>query len=235
MNLREQYNRDGYVVVKYGNEDVNLPMLFDCYNILYHQDIEKYKAHLAICAKLPSIQNLFMNDNVQNTLVELGLEVPVPPTHPVMNVMGLPIPGGYNGTEEHQDWPSIQGSLDMITVWIPFMNITKDSYPLEVAPGSHKCGLLDGHTDGSVTKVYYDNSAFIPLECSVGDIVFMSGFLVHRTGLGVGFRIAASMRFDNAAEPTFIERNYPCAQKRTVDREVRWKPTLKQIRRIFNA
>ena len=33
-----------------------------------------------------------------------------------------------------------------------------------------------------------------------------------------------SMRFENVLEPTFIERGYPCAQRRVVDREITWRP-----------
>ncbi len=232
MSLREQYNRDGYVVVRNSLTTADIPVMFDCFNKLYHQDIEKYKSHLVLCAKLPSVHKLFLCETIEKTLVELGLDIPVPPTYPVLNVMGLPIPGGYNGTEAHQDWPSVQGSLDMATVWIPFMDIGIDNYPLEVIPGSHLGGLRDGKLNGSVLEIE-NVDGFIPIDCRAGDAVIMSGFLIHRTGNGVGFRIAASMRFDNVCEPTFIERNFYCAQRRVVDREIKWRPPVDEVREIY--
>lgn len=152
--------------------------------------------------------------------------------YPVMHVMSesLKIPDGYWGTEAHQDWASTQGSLDTTTVWIP-LTPTKDNFSLEVIPGSHRHGLLDGVTSGSVLKVEAEGE-FIPLDIGFGDVILMSGFLVHRTGKGNGLRIAVSMRFENVCEHTFIGRGYPSAQKRTVDREILWKPTKEQVQNV---
>jgi len=234
LSLAQRYKRDGYVVVPNFSGEKEQPMLFHAFNTIYHQDIDLYKSSLSLYARLPQIQSMFFSQQMLDILKEIGLHTPVPPTYPVMNVMGLPIPDGYNGTEAHQDWPSIQGSLDMVVAWIPFMDIGKDNYALQVIPGSHKLGLLEGMvSDGNVMEVEAHDSHFIDIECKTGDIVIFSGFLVHRTGQGTGFRMAVSMRFDNAAEPNFIKRKYPCAQKRVVDREIKWKPTIEQVQGIF--
>jgi ectoine hydroxylase-related dioxygenase (phytanoyl-CoA dioxygenase family) len=128
----------------------------------------------------------------------------------------------------------LQGSLNVITVWIPFMDIGVDNFTLEVIPGSHLEGMKDGEVDGSVLKISCDENKFISLSLKKGDVLFMSGFLVHQTRReGRGFRLAVSQRFEDASDPTFIERGYPCAQKRVVERSIIWKPTVEQVKEVF--
>lgn len=230
MTLRENYNRDGYVVVS--NAVNPRSMLASEYELksMLDSDVDKYVGYLIACAKLVETQRLFFDTRIlwPITLVPIIIE------QPVLHVMSqnLHIPDGYYGTEAHQDWPSTQGSLDCVTVWIPFHD-TKDNFPLEVIPGSHLQGLRDGKLNGSVLEIECDDREFIPIECKAGDAIFLSGFLIHRTGKKGSFRVAVSQRFDNAMEPTFIERGYPCAQKRVVDREIKWKPTVEEVRSMY--
>lgn len=247
--LREDYNRDGYVLAPVDgavdgvSRDIGrlfskqsstyCSQLFDDIKFLFLSDIKKYIYTLRTCAKLMSLQELFLS--TYSTINELGISFPVliPPTIHVVSDE-LKIPDGYHGAFAHQDWPSLQGSLDVITVWIPFMEVGRDNFTLEVIPGSHKNGLLPGAIDGSVLKIECDESKFIPLEIKKGEALFFSGFLIHRTRKeGSGFRIAASQRFENASELTFIERGYPCSQTRVVDRNIYWKPTVEQIRSVY--
>lgn len=190
--------------------------------LLLRKDRETYISTLALAARLRSSIELFS-----------WVFYPGPHAlhYPVLHIMAesLKIPGGYSGTASHQDWASTQGSLDTTTVWIP-LTPTDNNFPLEVIPYSHENGLLDGKQIGSVTEVECQGD-FIPINANFGDAVCMSSFLVHRTGSGGdGLRIAVSMRFENVNEPTFIERGYPCAQRRTVEREIKWKPTIEQVR-----
>lgn len=239
MSLREDFNRDGYVVVS----GVIFPerVIDDSWNEIVLRDIfnqgtEIYIDFLKMSANHIGMQQCFTDEDVCGVLYDLGLEDLIIPTLPVLHVMSpaLRIPGGYYGTAAHQDWPSTQGSLDCVTVWIALTDSGIGNFPLEVIPGSHLDGLREGKMNGSVLEVEADDKEFIPIECKAGDVVFLSGFLVHKTGSGSGFRVSISQRFDNGAEPTFIERGYPCAQKRTVDREIRWRPTVEQVRRIFS-
>lgn len=234
MSLREDYNRYGYVKVQ---------NVFDTlhdwdekiFKPAYDKGVEHYVGFLRKESKRVDFQILFLIPNIIENLFRLGIEIGNIIEQPVLHVMSpaLQIPGGYHGTVAHQDWPSTQGSLDCVTVWVALTDAGIGNFPLEVIPGSHKSGLLDGKMNGSVLEVEADEKDFAPIECKAGDVVFMSGFTVHRTGVGNGFRVAVSQRFDNANEPTFIERGYHCAQKRVVDREMKWKPTLEQVRSIY--
>jgi hypothetical protein len=234
MTLREDYNRDGYVVVR-NLFDSNQEPYEELFKFSYNRGAQYYVGFLRKESKRVDTQLLFLDEVIIITLFRLGIEIGNIIEQPVLHVMSqnLRIPNGYYGTEAHQDWSSTQGSLDCITVWVAMTDCAIGNFPLEVIPGSHKQGLRDGKVNGSVLEIESDDKDFVPLECKAGDVIFMSGFLIHRTGKGDGFRFAISQRFDNAAEPTFIERGYPCAQKRVVDRDIKWKPTVDQIRAVF--
>ena len=189
-------------------------------------DVDAYLAAARHAAKLVSLQRLVTSPPIVELLTSIGLALPTMPTTPVLHIMcaTLKIPGGYFGIAPHQDWPSVQGGLDTITVWIPLMDVDATRFPVEVIPGSHLRGLWDGAiTDHAleITKGFVD-SDFVPLPAARGDVVIFSGFTVHRTSLQGcrGLRIASSTRYENSIEPTFIERNYPCAYRRSVEREL---------------
>jgi hypothetical protein len=192
-------------------------------------DAELYIATLSLASRLKSVFDMF--GKIVNDEVVLAV-----PSFPVLHVMAndLKIPDGYHGTLAHQDWASTQGSLDTMTLWVPITN-TVGNFPLEIAPKTHHKPLLPGKTNGSVVEVDYDGP-FATLDAEFGDVVCFTGFAVHRTGKGGnGLRMAVSMRYERVDEKTFIERGYPCAQKRVVDREIRFNPTEEQIREAFYA
>lgn len=204
-----------YLKIKYTvNMKKNLELLLNA-------DTGRYLSTLLVASRLKSVLDIFYQ------FFPMG---PYATFSPVLHVMAnsLKIPGGYWGTKAHQDWPSTQGSLVLSTVWIPITNTYKN-FPLEISPGSHRRGLLDGVVNGSVFEVEASGE-FVPVDAGFGDAVTMSGFLVHRTGKGDdGLRVAVSMRFENVNEDTFIARGYPCAQRRVVDRDIGWKPSREQI------
>lgn len=230
MTLRENYNRDGYVVIN-GHAGI-IASTEESFKSAFKRGPEIYMNYLFLISRIIEAQEIFLNIEEIKELISS----PVMVSHPSCHVMSpdLRIPGGYYGTEAHQDWASTQGSLDSITVWVALTDVSAQNFPLEVILGSHKQGLREGKLNGSVLEIECDDSEFIPIECNAGDAIILSGFLIHRTGRGTGFRVSISQRFDNAAEPTFIERGYPCAQKRVVDRDIKWKPTVDQVRSIFS-
>lgn len=234
MNIRQEYNRDGYWILRNAFSFSNpLEWSEESIKKIFDKGMDQYIPFLSAQAKLVEIQRLFWSACVIETIRLLGIEKPLFPSQPVMHIMSprLRIPDGYYGTSAHQDWPSVQGSLDMITAWIALTDC--EDFPLEVIPGSHKQGLQEGTPNGSVLEIKCDDREFIPLKCKAGDVIFLSGFTIHRTGKGNGFRVAVSQRFDNAVEKTFVERGYPCAQKRIVERGIKWRPTVEQVKSIY--
>lgn len=236
MSLWEDFNTNGYVVLT--DLRGKIDSMFTEENLLsvYNVSVHRYMGFLRTAAKTVDIQKLILAPHILKMLRQLGVDYPSMPTQPVLHAMSpaLTIPDGYDGTVAHQDWPSIQGSIDMVTVWIALTDAQSGRYPLEVVPGSHLKGVRDGVVNGSVLECeLYGEEKFIPIECMAGDVVFLSGFLVHRTGEGDTFRAAVSQRFDSNIEPTFIERGFPCAQKRVVDRTMIWTPSVEQIKAVY--
>jgi ectoine hydroxylase-related dioxygenase (phytanoyl-CoA dioxygenase family) len=194
--------------------------------LLLERDVQAYLAAARRSAKLVKLHQYLTHPSILNIVEYLNFEVPTIVSEPVLHISSdeLVIPNGYNGFETHQDWPSIQGSLDCIVVWTPLVDINKINFPLQVLPGSHLNGLYAGKISENLFEIdskLYDAGDYISIEASAGDVVIMSSWTLHRTGIeqSKGFRISCSTRYDNSGEPTFIERNFPCAYQRTVNRD----------------
>lgn len=200
---------------------------YESMQLLHGVDIERYKKTVGSLWRKMSIYNLLHHENIQKFVKEnFGWNDIVIPGGQVVHIQAdsLKIPDGYFGLVTHQDFPSVQGSLDGFVVWIPLVDIDQNRYPLEVIPGSHKNGILPSfENDNSAWEVKpdcYDEADFVPAVCEVGDVIFMSYFTVHRSSQKGDdrLRLACSTRYDNADEKTFIERNYPSAYIRSVHR-----------------
>jgi hypothetical protein len=194
---------------------------------LLQADATLYLAATRHNARLASLQQLVVSDAVLAVAAGLGLQAVSLPTSPVLHVMGdtLRIPGGYHGVATHQDWPVVQGSLDAVTMWFSLFDVTAHTFPLQLIPGSHRRGVWPARTTEHTSEI--DPSTcrevdFVTATLSRGDLLVFTGFTVHRTAVRdcAGLRIAASMRYENTAEPTFVARAYPCTYPRSVIREV---------------
>jgi hypothetical protein len=209
---------------------------------LFHRSMPSYLAAAKLTQYLPSLHRLGVDDAILELLRALGIARPVLSTRPVVHIVSddLKVPGGYHRTPPHQDWRSVQGSLDALVAWVPLMPIDSRSSPLEVAPGSHRLGLLPSVPDPFGTTVapgHIAEDAFVPLSVEAGDVVFFSMFLVHRTGASEqpGVRWAASFRYNNLDEPSFIARDFPNPYIYRPRDELLLEgfPTDADIRRIF--
>ena len=262
MSLEQDYSANGFIVLKDcidGNAikhfladfqqllrhqeglrcttamPADIAEIYQSMQYLFHLDQTTYLNTLRTAAKLLSLQQLFLQPKLLEQVNKLGLTLPVMQTHPVFHVMAkeLSIRNGYFGFSAHQDWSSIQSSLDLLTVWMPFTNVCAQQYTLEVVPGSHQRGLIHGELHNDVYQIdqhAIPDSAFIPLSLKPGDVVFMSGFTVHRSCLkGEGLRLAASYRFENAACENFIKRGYQLKHHASIDREIDYFPIASSV------
>jgi len=208
---------------------------------LLDADVKAYLATARHAAKLVSLQRLVASPAITALVEAFGITTPTIPSMPVVHIMceTLQIPGGYFGIAPHQDWPSIQGGLDTITMWVPLLDVDSARFPIEVIPGSHLRGLWEGEIADNALEIRkgFVESDFVAIPVARGDVVIFSGFTVHRTALRDcrGLRIASSTRYENSAEPTFVERNYPCAYKRTIERELMVKdfPSREQVASLY--
>lgn len=244
MSLVEQYRRDGFVVQKgliagtaldaclaefrtifeaaaavHGvppAQDASPGELSQMMAALFRADMTAYLAAAKLVQHAVALHRMGCDPALIEAVRSLGLALPVISTRPVMFMMSnaLAVPGGYHKTPPHQDWRSIQGSLDSVVAWAPFTAVGPGHYPLEVLAGSHLMGLLASQEDAFGHRVadgVLGDATFTPLSVERGDVVIFSSLLVHRTGEegGPEARFAASFRFNNVLEPSFVRRGYP--------------------------
>jgi phytanoyl-CoA hydroxylase len=179
---------------------------------------EQYFDDFVNCGKqiqhLVSLHRLSLDARIMEVLEELGIGFPNINTRPVLyfNNPRLAKEEVYWRVFAHQDWRSMQGSLDGVVVWVPLADTDVALGAIEVVPGSHRLGLMTkevvsgfGHVEG-----FTDND-FVPVEVEQGDALIFSAFLVHRSGTNVtdSIRWSCHFRYNNLAEETFIARGYP--------------------------
>jgi len=209
---------------------------------LLNADRDAYLGAARQTQLLPSIHHLTTSPAIVATLEALGLAAPVVSTKPVCHFMteALKIPGGYLRVPPHQDWRSMQGSLDAVVLWISLVDIDADSYPVECLPGSHKWGLLNT-VPHQATPMADDarvrDEDFVALYPKRGDLVVFSGFLVHRTAErgDERVRLSMSLRYNNAAEPHYVAHGYPTPYKYDYQLELLFEdfPAEQDVRQIF--
>lgn len=227
-----------------GCEQNRTQSVYELMITLFNKDKARYLACLRVAAKLHSLQMLMMNPAIVSYAKALGIELPIMQARPVYHVMSheLKFPGGYFGFGVHQDWPALQSSLDMVTAWVPLIDVDKNLFPLEVVPGSHLFGLYSGNVTEHLIEIdpkEYNESDFVPVEADKGDVIFMSAFSLHRSGMNGrtnAVRLAASCRYENAKEKYFVEHCFPFCQQTTIHRDLIIKdfPNEKQVRDVFN-
>jgi phytanoyl-CoA hydroxylase len=163
---------------------------------------------------LISLHRLALDQRIETTLRNLGLAFPNISTRPVLffNHPQLAKKEVYWKVAAHQDWRSMQGSLNAVVVWLPLVPIDRDLGALQVVPGSHREGLLTSRVEDGFGMVdRYTCEDFVSVEMQLGDALFFSSFLVHRSGENVTEKVRWSchFRYNDLEEPTFIERGFP--------------------------
>jgi phytanoyl-CoA hydroxylase len=209
---------------------------------LLQADVSTYIATARLTQMLPSVHRLLICDPILDLARELGLAFPVISTRASIHIMSdvLKIPNGYHKSPPHQDWRSMQGSLDSIVLWLPTTPVSAKSHPLEVMPKSHLFGLLDT-VDHIMTPTVSDRrvaeSQYVAVAMEPGDVIAFSSFLVHRTSEeGDGLtRIALSGRFNNALEQTYVAHGFPTPYKYSYQTDLIVKdfPTTSDLAKIF--
>jgi hypothetical protein len=222
----------------------------DCFSnmqALFTFDLERYKRTAAAVWRKHDIFHLMHHSTVTEFLIEkFGYRDLFLPGGQVVFIMAdkLAVPGGYFGLTSHQDYWSVQGSLDGVVVWIPLVDVDKETFPLEVVPQSHLRGVLPlrdpTYQSPEIASDHLKENDFLPIEVQRGDVVFMTLFTVHRSslkGTAGKFRVALSTRFDNGGEQTYIDRSYPTAYIRNVHREplIEGFPSNELVKSLFRS
>lgn len=247
-DIRAEFNRQGYVIIEDFFTDTQLEgiiasfhqlvrqqlSLLSCRSLdsieqdllsLFNKDQTRYLNTIKAFSRVAAIHQAFNSDKFYQLLEMMQIRFPTIPTGPVVHLMSdqLRLPGGYFGQGPHQDWSSMYSSLNAITFWVALTDVEQTNFPLEVIPGSHLSGFIEGQpTDHyfELDLAKYDSALFQTVPVKAKSAVTFSPFLIHKTGLNTcrGFRLAASYRVDDSAEQYHIEQSYYTAYTRSVNR-----------------
>lgn len=224
--------------------DLSIDALHQNMATLLAANVPLYLATLRMCSKLYGVYRLMTSQRLRDATADLGVETPLFQTTPVLHLMSkrLVIPGGYQGFDVHQDWTSLQGSLDTITTWIPFMDIDANLFTMEVIPKSHLHGLLNGVQEENIyriAEIHFEDKDFEPILMNKGGVCLMSNFTLHRSSRKGDdrLRISVSGRYENASENFFVEREYPFTQMKSLRRGFITEnfPSQDQVREVYSA
>lgn len=210
---------------------------------LFDEDLEC----LSNCGKqvqhLMSLHTLSLDKKITALLVEAGLKSPIISTRPVMffNHPRLAKQKVFYKVDAHQDWRSMQGSLNSVVIWIPLIDINKDLGALEIVPGSHHDGLRTDHVEnsfGMVSLTDADTNKIISVEVKAGDVLLFSAFLIHQSGENITDkpRWSCHFRYNDLDEPSFIKRKFahPYLYKPMDDLITKDFPGKDDLLRIYN-
>jgi phytanoyl-CoA hydroxylase len=180
----------------------------------FQEDLECYINCGKMCQHLISLHRLSLDERIISEIQRLNITTPNISTRPVMyfNSRFLAASESYYKSPVHQDWRSMQGSLNSIVAWIPLVDIDKKLGTLEIIPKSHLWGLVESEQDDWFRRIDgIDSNNFVSVDVEAGDVLFFSAFLIHQSGDNVtqSIRWSCHFRYNDLSESTFIERGYP--------------------------
>ena len=183
---------------------------------LFKDDYSSFIGAAKLCQQGIELHQLAVDKQIIEIITHLGIENPAICVKPIVffNSRYIAKQTGHYKTPPHQDWRSMQGSVNSIVVWIPLMDLNHDLGTLEVIPESHRDGLFKTTKDEwfrTIKDVRINKNKFVSLEVKKGDVVCFNSFLAHKSGNNSTRNIRWSMhfRYNDINEKTFIDRNFP--------------------------
>lgn len=166
-----------------------------------------------------SLHELSLSNKIRKILLRHNMKVPHISTRPVVYINGKHVSkAAVNHTvPAHQDYVSMQGSINSLVIWIPLLNVTVSNGALQIVPKSHLQGVVgnSGSDKADGFSVIPDDPKlkYMDAELVVGDALLFSSLLVHRSGKNDSGKIRYSchFRYNDLAEKSFIDRGYPHA------------------------
>jgi phytanoyl-CoA hydroxylase len=207
----------------------------------FNRDFPTFSNCGKACQHLVSLHRLSLDPRLMQAIQAVGVSSPVVCTRPVMyfNARSLAKAEVHYKTPPHQDWRSMQGSLNSVVAWIPLVDVPQSLGALRIIPGSHVRGLLDSQQDEWYRHVDGINeSDFVSVEVEAGDVLIFSSFLVHASGDNItpsSIRWSCHFRYNDLDAPDYIERNYatPYIYKPQQELITPDYPNMEAVRAIF--
>ena len=191
--------------------------------MLGHGNPDIARRRIALFAHSPEVRTYLTV--ISRTIEQLGID-PVYCGPAVTHYTSNNLIGNSFGLGWHQDYPSMASSKRSVILWTSLTASSDSTHGMEVIPGSHKEGLLNGK---QTEQGYYLNLAANQekrakvIDLKNGGICIFSSFLAHRTFVNNNFKgdkISFSQRFDDIGEQHWADLGYPNAYKTTVDRDL---------------
>ena len=196
-------------------EDISEEVFNNFLYRLFDEDIECLSNSGKQIQHLISLHSLSLQSKVIELLKQTGVQTPIISTRPVLyfNHPKLAKQKVFHTVDAHQDWRSMQGSLNSVVIWIPLVDINKDLGALEILPGSHLDGLRTDHIEngfGMVSLSKEENDKLVSVEIKIGDALLFSSFLIHQSGNNITNkpRWSCHFRYNDLEDTTFINRKY---------------------------
>ena len=184
--------------------------------ILFKSNFKDFIGAAKAAQHIISLQRICLSEKIIKVVRGLGLEEPIVCVKPIIyfNSRHIAKIEGHYKTPSHQDWRSMQGSLNSIVIWSPLVNTDINLGAIEVVPKSHLQGLVETEKDEwfrHIPETVAPISSFVPVEVNIGDVVAFSAFTIHRSGNNVteNIRWSIHMRYNDASEKTFLDRSMP--------------------------
>jgi len=207
---------------------------------LFNLDFDTFLSCAKNCQNLFLIHNLGSSKKMYDLLKKFEIKKPNICTRPVTFI-------NYEKTSkqkinhtifEHQDWRSMQGSINSVVLWVPLVNIRKELGALEVSPGSHLNGLVSDNVENNFGRTPEEISKkliFKSIEVEAGDCLIFSSFLVHRSGINTTnkIRFSSHFRYNDMLEESYVDRGFPTPYKYGPDDKLLF-PNLKTKKLINN-
>jgi hypothetical protein len=194
------------------------------------------------CQHLISLHRLTVCEEIVKQLIELGVKRPNICMRPVLyfNSRHLAKSEVYYKSPPHQDWRSMQGSLNAMVVWVLLADAPRELGALEIIPGSHIWRLQDSREDEWYRRIEgLRDQEYQSVEINAGDVLFFSAFLVHRSGDNVTNSIRWSCHFlyNDLEEPSFVSRKYPNPSIYKPQQELVTNdfPSIEELQKVFRG
>jgi phytanoyl-CoA hydroxylase len=168
------------------------------------------------CQYIIDLWSLALSPDLIHIISVLGVQNPIISTRPILfsNSKHISKADIFHTVPPHQDWATMQGSINSIVCWLPLIDTNQDLGCIAFVPESHKLGLLmEKKEEGFGLVKQFSDQDFISLDLTQGDVLFFSSFLVHKSGNNItdNIRWSTHFRYNDLDDTSFIENGYPHA------------------------
>lgn len=213
----------------------------DLYN-LYKNDKEGYLCCAKQSHNLLSLHRLASHNSIIEMLPNFGITMPSHAAKPVILFSSKFLADNHHfywKANPHQDWAGLKGSLDSVVAWMPLVPFHEELGYLEVVKRSHLKGLHKHVPSGPTVEIEKKlRCKFDPIPMQLGDVLFFSTLLIHRSGVNKSklIRLSVNFRYDNIEEKTFINRKFPNSfvyNRVQVPDLISGFPTIEDIKKVY--